>query len=330
MQHPRREHAVRALGANVFVSQSRLLCERRSPPNSDQHLCVRVAGRPSTPSFRPARDQSSVPSTPNDELRLGGDGGDRLAPRLAVTRSVPVELGGVSVCRGGQERRSRRRERASPVGCSVFRYSSPRSARSSPSSACAAPPTQSGCQALKTSCRNPGSVSSAVRMRRRARPRARARARVQPPRASRAAQASELTPLPTTIASCQPRASSRNSSSVTRPRLLGAQLLDRARAGRAYRSSGRSSPSSSALIRIESIPLFLPSTMPRSARDELGRVRLDRRRVVELARDGAALAAEEVLADDRLPRLERVARELARRRSETSRARSRRRFVSTP
>src|SRR5439155_17189327 len=44
--------------------------------------------------------------------------------------------------------------------------------------------------------------------------------------------------------------------------------------------------------------------------DELGRVGLDRRRVVELARDGAALAREEVLADERLPRLERVARDL--------------------
>src|SRR6185312_17249162 len=41
--------------------------------------------------------------------------------------------------------------------------------------------------------------------------------------------------------------------------------------------------------------------------DQFGRVRLDRRRVVELARDRAALAAEEVLADDRLPGLERRA-----------------------
>src|SRR4029453_14298340 len=37
--------------------------------------------------------------------------------------------------------------------------------------------------------------------------------------------------------------------------------------------------------------------------DQLRRVRLDRRWVVELAGDRAALAAEEVLADDRLPRL---------------------------
>ena len=41
--------------------------------------------------------------------------------------------------------------------------------------------------------------------------------------------------------------------------------------------------------------------------DELCRVRLDRRRVVELRRNGARLAAEERLADERLPRLERRA-----------------------
>src|SRR5215210_4673107 len=45
--------------------------------------------------------------------------------------------------------------------------------------------------------------------------------------------------------------------------------------------------------------------------DELGGVRLDRGRVVELARDRTALAPEERVAGDRLPRLQRVARELA-------------------
>src|ERR671923_924453 len=43
---------------------------------------------------------------------------------------------------------------------------------------------------------------------------------------------------------------------------------------------------------------------------EAGRVGLDRGRVVELARDGAALAREEVIAHQRLPRLERVAGEI--------------------
>src|SRR6185437_782321 len=45
--------------------------------------------------------------------------------------------------------------------------------------------------------------------------------------------------------------------------------------------------------------------------DELGGVGLDRGRVVELARDGAALAPEECPPRHRLPGLERVARELA-------------------
>src|SRR5581483_2097672 len=45
--------------------------------------------------------------------------------------------------------------------------------------------------------------------------------------------------------------------------------------------------------------------------DERRRVRLDRRRIVELRRDGARLAAEERVAGDGLPRLERVAREVA-------------------
>ena len=75
-------------------------------------------------------------------------------------------------------------------------------------------------------------------------------------------------------------------------------------------SSGTSRPSSSALIRIESRPLFLPRTIAAFGRDELGRVRLDRRRVVELRRDRARLAAEERLAGERLPWRERVARQL--------------------
>ena len=54
----------------------------------------------------------------------------------------------------------------------------------------------------------------------------------------------------------------------------------------------------------------MPSTIAALGGDELGRVRLDRRRIVELRRDGARLAAEERLAGHRLPRLERVARQL--------------------
>src|SRR5207247_7652732 len=44
---------------------------------------------------------------------------------------------------------------------------------------------------------------------------------------------------------------------------------------------------------------------PALGADERGRERLDRLRDVELAGDGAALTHEQILADDRLPRLER-------------------------
>src|SRR5215218_8329498 len=70
------------------------------------------------------------------------------------------------------------------------------------------------------------------------------------------------------------RASLRNSSSVTRPRFSVPSFFTAASTS-ARRSSGRSSPSSSALIRIESRPLFFPRTMPRSAAtssDEYGSI----------------------------------------------------------
>ena len=111
----------------------------------------------------------------------------------------------------GRERDASLEERAKAVGLGhkgiisswpqredIFR---PRAASSSASSACVAPPTQSGCQALKTSWWKPGSVSSAVLI---APPSSPSRSSTQtwkPPRASSAAQASELIPLPTTIAS---------------------------------------------------------------------------------------------------------------------------------
>ena len=65
------------------------------------------------------------------------------------------------------------------------------------------------------------------------------------------------------------------------------------------------------MIRIESSAALLAEHDRALGRDELGRVRLDRRRVVELARDRAALAPVERLAGHRLPRLELVAGQLA-------------------
>ena len=129
--------------AKVCVSQSRLEASTL-PVNSTAPL------RPSrryafSPSLSPSRDHSSVPSTPKARSAFGKK--DSTAPAHSGPSSATL----ASV--------ERSRNVASPsgksvaVGWSVFRYSSPRAASSSPSSACAAPPTQSGCQALKTSCR---------------------------------------------------------------------------------------------------------------------------------------------------------------------------------
>ena len=81
----------------------------------------------------------------------------------ALEHAVPLrpELAGVAVGVAQQERRLAVREggRRRQLGVQVLE---PAAARSSPSCACAAPPTQSGCQALKTSWWKPGSVISAV------------------------------------------------------------------------------------------------------------------------------------------------------------------------
>ena len=66
-----------------------------------------------------------------------------------------------------------------------------------------------------------------------------------------------------------------NSSSVTRPRFVAYRAFDPREEVGARVSSGTSMPSSSALMRIESSPLFLPSTIPRSAAtsaDEYGSI----------------------------------------------------------
>src|SRR6185295_2877282 len=58
-------------------------------------------------------------------------------------------------------------------------------------------------------------------------------------------------------------------------------------------------------------PALLAEDDPPLGADQPRRVGLDRRRVVELARDRAALAGEEVLACDRCPRRELIARAVA-------------------
>src|SRR5690349_882180 len=131
---------------------------------------------------------------------------------------------------------------------------------------------------------------------------------LQPPRASSAAQASELIPLPTTTASAIHQLAElvvADQSALPRAQLLDAcEHLGPALLRHVEAELLRLDPD-----RVQ--PALLAQHDPALGRDELRRVRLDRRRVVELARDRAALAAEERLAGDGLPRLERIAGELA-------------------
>src|SRR5512146_1209878 len=185
-------------------------------------------------------------------------------------------------------------------------YSSPRAPRSWASSACAGPPTHRGCQALKTSCWKPGSVSSAVLI---APPSSASRSSTQtfqPARASRAAHASELMPLPTTTASWSATGEAPELFVRDEAALLCSERLD----------AGEQIPLL-LLVEIEAQlggldpdrvdAALLAEHDPALGGDDLRGVGLDRRRIVELARDRARLAGEEVVADQRLVRLEPVA-----------------------
>src|SRR4051794_26124146 len=180
--------------ANVPASQSRPETSRLPPNSATPRRPSRRIALP--PNARPLADQSSVPSSPNARSAFG------MNPSSSVRHASPSP----GACRSNSAAFAsalRSRNAASPsgnavaVGSSVFRYSRPRAASSSPSRACAAPPTQSGCHAENTSWWKPGSVTSAVRMQP---PSQSLRSRTttcQPARASSAPQASELTPLPT-------------------------------------------------------------------------------------------------------------------------------------
>src|SRR4051812_32367972 len=284
--------------AKVVSSQPRLDC-RASP---------RKATAPARPSRRtafaasasPAGDKSSVPRTPNARSALG-----------KKRSSTPGHSGpSSSVFPSGVRRRNAALPsgNAVAVGSSVLRYSSPREASSSPSSACAAPPTQSGCQALKTSCRYPGSVSSAVRMQPPSSSSRSSTRTLQPPRARRAAQASELIPLPTTTASATGELAELVAGAEAALASPG-PLRARERVGPPL--LGQLQPELLGLDADRVEAALLAEHDPALGGDELRRVRLDRGRVVELAGHRAALPAEERLARDRLPRLELVARQLA-------------------
>src|SRR5262249_10601665 len=127
--------------------------------------------------------------------------------------------------------------------------------------------------------------------------------------ASSAAQARPLTPEPTTTASCSgndlPKLVVGDEAALFGAELLhGVEHLGAALLGNVEPQLVRLDPD-----RVE--PALLAEHDRAAGRDELRRVGLDRRRVVELARDGARLAPVEGVAGDRLPGLELVAGQLA-------------------
>src|SRR5581483_4588116 len=258
---------------------------------------------------------SSVPSTPNARSAFG-------KKSSSIARQACPSPGSCRSSSAAFSSAVRSRNAASPsgnsvaVGKSVFRYSSPCRPSSSPSRACAAPPTHSGCQALKTAWWKPGRVISAVSI---APPSESLRSSThtrRPACARSAAHARPFTPLPTTIASYVPRSDlelmddGRELVVGDEPALLHPELLD----GREHGRLPLLRDGEPELLRLDAdrveAALLAEHDRP-GGRDELGRVRLDRRRVVELARDGAALAAVERVAGDRLPRLELVPGQLA-------------------
>src|SRR3954463_7399887 len=126
----------------------------------------------------------------------------------------------------------------------------------------------------------------------------------QPPRASSAAQASELIPLPTTIASA-----TRELAELVvghEAALARSELLD-AREHVGVPVLGQFEPELLGLDPDRVEPARLAEHDPALGADELVGVGLDRRRVVELAGDGTALPPEECLARDRLSPLPRRA-----------------------
>src|SRR4051794_35025478 len=131
----------------------------------------------------------------------------------------------------------------------------------------------------------------------------------QPAFARSAAAESPLMPEPTITASC----SANDAPELVvgdEPALLHAELL--------HRIEDLGAPLlrdvEAELVRLDADrvePALLAQHDAALGRDELGRVRLDRLRVVELARDRTRLAAVQRLAGDRLPPLQRGARQPA-------------------
>src|SRR5262245_3487744 len=127
---------------------------------------------------------------------------------------------------------------------------------------------------------------------------------LQPPRASSAAQASELIPLPTTTASVIDQVA--ELVVADEPALPGAELLHlREHLGAPLLRNVEPELICLDPDRVEAA--LLAEHDPTLGVDQLGRVRLDRRRVVGVARERDALAATERRAGDGLTLLELVA-----------------------
>src|SRR4051812_17037370 len=130
----------------------------------------------------------------------------------------------------------------------------------------------------------------------------------RPARASKAAQASELIPLPTMTTSTSAIGEPaelvvRHESALARAELL--HLCEEVRA----RVVGEVEAELVGLDPDRVEPALLAEHDAALGGDEGGRIRPDRRWIVELRCNRARFAAEERLARDRLPRLERVTRE---------------------
>ena len=144
VEHPRRKQAVRPLGGEglgepVAAGDEHVAGEldRALPPEPPQALQPEAEPVP-RPQLRAEHAEGEVGGR---EERLDAR---RATPRPARRRSPRSSAAG---------RPPRRPGRAWLSGSRCSGTRAPERASSSPSSAWAAPPTQSGCQALKTSCR---------------------------------------------------------------------------------------------------------------------------------------------------------------------------------
>ena len=161
VQHPRARAGRARCGRRTSSSSQSRLETSMLPANSAKPARARAGAAPSRRGRR--RRPTRAPSRAGRTTGRRSGRTPRAPPsrrRRRPLRAARAPRRSPPRCAAGTPRLAVRVGDA--VGSSVFRYSSPCAARSSPSSACAAPPTHSGCQAEKTSWWKPGSVISAV------------------------------------------------------------------------------------------------------------------------------------------------------------------------